>query len=439
MTVPSPRGAHRGLRRGSAAGRRVAGTDRLWGPATVVTTVGPVAAPARRDMVAGLRLLADHAQVTRVGREFDDAGTHWRSAADLDEYCERAVVSLPAPVGDDPADTMLEVLRRGRGSLPMTFVTSGESVSLNLAHAMGDGYFMCRLLPAVMEAARTGDVPAWARLDVATTPLRTALWSFFGRHPGRIRTVLADIRSTPRDLAPAPSPTIGWRPSMACVVRLSSTEAFTELKRWRKAHASGISTVAVTLAALECARRTLRVPSAQAPLVLFDARRYVSRASGEVTGNFCVGMRLSIEDRFEPTSVDRSMKRAVQTGRPLSAMSAGLALSRIARPATPATTAPTAPQWDVAYTHMGRPADIVRLPWTDDGSRRFYTGSLTPAGPTGITFALSEIGNRINVSASFHDNVLDAGVVTDLIDLVCADPAALLESHRSGVHPVSVP
>jgi hypothetical protein len=78
---------------------------------------------------------------------------------------------------------------------------------------------------------------------------------------------------------------------------------------------------------------------------------------------------------------------------------------------------------------MGRPPEIVRLPWlvgaNDDAGNRlepsYYMGVLTPSGPSGVTFAIAEIGHRINVSVSFHSKV---------VDLLCDDPVSLLENHR---------
>jgi hypothetical protein len=87
---------------------------------------------------------------------------------------------------------------------------------------------------------------------------------------------------------------------------------------------------------------------------------------------------------------------------------------------------------------MGRPPEIVRLPWlvgaNDDAGNRlepsYYMGVLTPSGPSGVTFAIAEIGHRINVSVSFHSNVVERAMVEKVVDLLCDDPVSLLENHR---------
>ena len=59
-------------------------------------------------------------------------------------------------------------------------------------------------------------------------------------------------------------------------------------------------------------------------------------------------------------------------------------------------------------------------------------GEMPPNGPAGVTVGISEVGQRINVSISFHDNVVPGELVEALLELLVDDPAGLLEDHRSG-------
>ena len=93
-------------------------------------------------------------------------------------------------------------------------------------------------------------------------------------------------------------------------------------------------------------------------------------------------------------------------------------------------TAPDGRVWDVAYTHMGRPPELARLTRTGT-ERASYVGLLPPAGPAGVTFAMSELGDQLNVSVSFHDNVVDRAQVAAVVDRLVSDPAGLLEAHRT--------
>ena len=82
--------------------------------------------------------------------------------------------------------------------------------------------------------------------------------------------------------------------------------------------------------------------------------------------------------------------------------------------------------WNLAYTYMGRPPDIARLPWLVDRELPYYMGMLTPSGPNGVTVASTEIGGRMNVSVSFNDNVIKRSEIEALVDLMCTEPVSLL-------------
>ena len=264
----------------------------------------------------------------------------------------------------------------------------------------------------------------------------TAVWNFFGGHPERVTAlrVLLGARTAgartagaeAAEVTAATTDTVPWQPHAACVTRCSTPEAFSEMKRWRKANASGVSAAALTFAVVERSRLELGHTSAAPPLVLFDARRYLAKRDREVPGNFCAGLYLDVQAPFHPRAFHERMAHAAELGRPLTALSMGMLRTRMSS-RRPEPLRPVDPAWNIAYTYMGRPPDIARLPWLADGRLPYYTGMLTPAGPNGLTLAFSEIGNRINVSASFHDNVIDRQDVAVMLDLVCADPAGLLD------------
>ncbi|MCW2525198.1 MAG: hypothetical protein JWM76_58 [Pseudonocardiales bacterium] len=426
----------------------VPGVDRLWGSASVVTSVGPIEVPSRADLVRALRILADHSEVTRIGRVFSADHRTWHATPDLDAFCAKAVHLLPVGDGESPGETVVRILEHGRDGLPLAIVVVGNSVSLNVAHALGDGYYMARLLPAVIEVARTGRVPAWASRTIERRPLTAGLWNHYGRHPARVAAVVrrarAAVPAAPINATALVQPDqgTGWTPSVDCHFRASSTSALRDLKNWRKQYASGLSTIPLTVAATELALGRLGITTTGAPLVLFDARRFLPRRESEVPGNFCAGLRLAVADVGDPIELHHSMAEAIELGRPLTAMSVGVVAGRrAALHAGAHRLGPTGRpdgRWDVAYTHMGRPPEIVRLPWlagaTDDAGNRnepsYYLGVLTPSGPSGVTFAIAEIGHRINVSVSFHRNVVDRAMVEKVVDLLCDDPVALLENHR---------
>lgn len=429
---------------GKHAAHPVALRDRLWAGASVVTSVGPLPVPPRADLVRALRMLAEHADLTRVGWTSAGGRGAWGVARDLDAYCDTAVAELAAIPGETSGDTAQRIYAMGRRGLPISIVTGADSISMNIAHVMADGYHMGRLLHAVIETANRGQLPPWATRTVQDRPLRSAVWNFFGRHPARVAALRAlvgarpapaaepqvdaevQVETAPRTTTAVQASTVAWAPSEACVTRFSTPAAFAELKQWRKAHASGVSTAALTFAVAERARVELGHASTAPPLVLFDARRYLPGREREVPGNFCAGLYLDVAEPFHPRAFHDQMGAANELGRPLTAMSVGMLRAR-RRAEQPESNGQVDPAWQTAHTYLGRPPDIARLPWLDDGRPPYYVGMLTPAGPNGLTLAATEIGNRINVSASFHDNVIDRADVVAMLELMCADPAALLD------------
>jgi hypothetical protein len=421
----------------------VSALDRLWGDASVVTSVGPIDTPSHDALVGALEMLATACGLTRVGLTLDDQGTRWSATQSIAEYCSIAVRPAENPTGDPGADAAV-MLARGREGLPIRVFHTPGSVSLSLAHSMGDGVYMSRMLAAVVSTARTAQLPDWATKSVAAHPLRSAMWQFFGHKPSRFTQAVQRARARAAEATgsqlPLASTSTGLT-RLACTYRGSTRAAFSEMKAWRRANAAGVSTVPLTFAAAHQALIRAGVDVSPKPLVLFDGRRYLSRSYGEVPGNFAVGLYLEPGSPGDGVQLDVAMRRAVEEGRPLTAMSVGVATAyaRSARSHLPQRGS-TAPQdvgaggrgpAEVAFSHMGRPADILRLPWTDDGESRYYAGVLTPSGPRGITLAFSEIASRLHVSASFYEPAQDAAIIGRALDMLCADPAGMLE-HSDG-------
>lgn len=356
--------------------RPVAWTDRVWGSATVVVSAGPLHLPPRADLVRALRRLAEYNDLTRVGWLLDPGGRSWVTATDLDDFCEAAVQRIDPVRGEAVGDLLGRIMVRGRDGLPLSFVICADSLSLNVAHALADGFSMTRLFAALIETARTGAVPGWVEQQPVRRPLLKALRSYFGHDPQRVRAV-ARLALARGGAAARCVERAAWAPSVRCLYRGSSVSGLGELKKWRKQYASGVSTIPVTLAVARAACAELGLRVQPSPLVLFDARRYVPRGLGEVAGNFCAGLRLDVERPFDPRAIDTAMKRAGELGRPLTAMAAGAARTRgNAHPSM--SYVDVGRPWDVAYTHMGRPGEMVRLPWDGAGQAPHYTGLLTP-------------------------------------------------------------
>jgi hypothetical protein len=84
----------------------------------------------------------------------------------------------------------------------------------------------------------------------------------------------------------------------------------------------------------------------------------------------------------------------------------------------------------LTFTNMGFSPEIDSLPFSS-GQPRVYAGSVPPAGPLGLTFLTGELSHLMTLNATFHDNVIDAAVVMEAMELIRSDPIALL-SDRIG-------
>ena len=412
----------------SVRGKRVSVIDRQWSAAAVQVVVGPLHLPPRDELVGALRKLAEHQAVTRVGWLRAAGQSRWSLAADLDSFAETAVIDFPGLDELDPGEALAAVRTIDRGPLPFVLYVGRHRLILSISHSLGDGFFMTRLIAGLLETARTGVVPAWTLRAPVDHPLAAGGWLIFGRHPRRVAKLWRDRVPPAAPVAP-PGENTGWQPDLECCYGFVAPNQMALLKRWRVTNTPGVSLVPVSIAATEVALQQLGIPVHPQPLVLFDARRYLAGRATDVGGNFSAGLRMTFADPGDPRSVDTALKAAAADGRPLAVL--GISALRNIRPAPAVASVDGSGRWDIAYSHMGRPIDSSRFAWSAvDGRGREYFGLLEPAAPHAVTVGFTEIDRRLTMFCSFHANVVDPARVQALVDLVCADPVALLESAR---------
>lgn len=433
MTGPatSSQGAPALLAAGTVRGHRISSSDRLWGWDTFVIAVGPLPVPPRDDLVAAVRRLADYPDRTRLGWLPDHQSGRWRMVTDLDALADASVNVLPEIAGASVDDLLVEVARGARQGPPVAIWVSGDTLLLAARHAVGDGHHMTRLLAAIFVTALAGEPPASMHRPVTRHALPRALWAQFGRHPTNgLRLARAVAGRRPTGPGAGSVDESDWSASLTCRSRRSAPTARRDLRAWRAQHARGLSMVPLTIAAAELALLRHGIATAADPLVPFDLRRFVHPGGADVPGNFSIGMRVHAAERGDPHAVDAELRRYVALGRPLAVLGA----ATLPRRAGGRPMRANGGAWDVAYTHVGRAPYIARLPWRDP-SEACFSALLPPNGPSGVTIGFSDMGERIYVSASFHDSVIDAQQVEHVLHTLCASPAALLEEHRLGQAP----
>lgn len=410
---------------------RVTALDRPRLPERGLSVAGPIDVPSRADLVRALRLIAACGPQARVGLQIDRAAARWIwEPEQLGRLCDEAVVEAAPPCTADLGTTLTDLAAQGATSPVLRFLRSDRYLFLDMVHALGDARLMTLLLTGVVEAARTGEAPAWARLAEDRHPLRAALLHRGGAdrfRPGAaVRAMRPSLPSRDRSTGDRDRP---WRPSVTAVYQRSEPGVLAEVRDWRRAHEPGMSRVPITFAAAHAALRAVGLRPQRRSLVLFDGRRYLPRGV-TVNGNFVAGLDLVVGEAPTPADFHDVIEQAAVAGRPLTAMLAGLTVGRtlaaVSRIGGAPPTVPAAPRPYIAYSHVGLPPAAARLPWIGPRRDHVYTGLAEPAGPEGLTLVFAEIGDCLQVSASFHSGVFDRSRVAEALDLLCHDPISLL-------------
>lgn len=417
---------------GTPASWRVTALDRPRMRERALSVAGPIDVPSREDLVGALRLIAACGPQARVGLQLDRTTARWVwDPEQLDKLCAEAVVETAPPRTADLGAALADLARQP--DVPaLRFLRSDRHLYLDMVHALGDARLMTLLLTAVVETARSGEAPAWARLAEERHPLRAALLRRGGADRFRVGAAVRAMRPS----LPTGEQTGGrlLPPSLTAVHRRSEPGVLGELRDWRRTHAAGISRIPITFAAAHAALRAVGLAPQSRSLVIFDGRRYLPTGT-TVNGNFVAGLDLVVGDAPTPADFHAVIEHAAAAGRPLTAMLASLtvgrALAAVRRRRDAPATVPGTPRPYVAYSHVGHPLAATRLPWIGPRRDHVYAGLAEPAGPEGLTLVFAEMGDGLQVSASFHSSVFDRERVAEALDLLCRDPVSLLPQSRT--------
>jgi O-antigen/teichoic acid export membrane protein len=404
--------------------------ERAWLPLEYVRTVGPltgVNAERLRTALIGLHA-ADptHRAVSRLDR----GSAQWLhlDAPGFAAFVRAAVTDL----GDGPADfdAMTRQLQaEPHSDHPVRILAGGGYVAMKVAHAYGDAGPVNTLLRELIRAAgeeRAAVVAPSARNRWA---LPKAWWKQFGTRPGRWREGLSFARPP----HPPESPTQPWTPALT-VQTARSAEVLGRMRTWRDESAPGVTTSAITFAAFTSALQELGLhPDLSGGTFLADARRYLDQGVS-IDSNFCMGPFLSPASLTDPQAIHTTLKAELATGRILTMML--LREGKIAVTGAPGlpepypALAPIEPQPRLTFSNQGRHDVLADLPWAVEASGRVNQSVPTLSGPEGITLTTSEMGGVLHLEATFHASTYDPAVVARALQLVCADPAALVLATR---------
>lgn len=418
-------GCEIGAGRGTAA--RVALRDRstLYGDRAVGIMLGPVDLPSPQAIRDRLDRFSTYPGLERLASRLDTKRGRWLpiAAADREDYLARAVVDLRAEDDAAFASWATTALSESASDASLRISVGAEYVGIALSHAVGDALSVHQLFPALY-AMEFEDLP---RTIVGHPPkalLVRALAHHYGRDPGRaLRLVRSDRtphrRPSGREAAAAVA---SQRPSAGewdFVATCSPPGFARELRQRQRAHGGASPTSMLFAAARRILFEQVGWPADSSMQILCDARRYLPRRIPGYLGNFATGITLCVPDARDGAAIDRELRLALDSGRPLAAMllAGKTAFQRGEQPADDSHDGmPT-----LCFTHHGKLRSYEKLSWrADPGGRRFWAPARPNRG-TALTFAFAELSNVVHVSASFDRRLFTRRAVEQVLEELCGD------------------
>ena len=310
---------------------------------------------------------------------------------------------------DEPGSTglssALATHRAPDTGLPFRLVVGESRVLLSAWHVIGDARIANGLLTgAILAAIDGGGVDV---LTQGTTP---------GTARALVRSLVHGIRGAglPRRhmLPPARAELQAppWVPDPWVEHRSYSPEVLRSMKV--ASRSARVRRSSVLIARIEQAlRETGLAPRDDFRTVVVDCRRYLEPGA-RVRGNLSAGQVLAAE-WTEPRSVDAAVTGALRSARPVLGLVVACAASF--RPGRRPVRQPAAMVARPTYSIMGPMPGLSRLPWV--GSPGVAVGG-RPGRPDEVTFAALEVGQCLQVTASFDRSVFPPGLIRAVLDLV---------------------
>jgi hypothetical protein len=393
--------------RGAVSSGRIAGRDLLSEGVRISVELAPLIVPERATVVRAVRALIGMGAAARAGRTFE--GSRWRyDPSRLDAQAERMVQPLPIEsTGDAGLPRLREIVAP---DLPFMVFLGEDRASLCIDHRLGDGFLSVMLTAGAL--AGRGTPAVFASAD-DRNPLPAALSATYGRHASRLGALLRDRWTDDRPGYAGPT-VPGRRGRLDLVTGTMDAATFRAVADWSRGRVP--PTLAMMFALHEALRRS-GIPVTDEGAILVDLRRYLP--SGRSTlANFVVGHPVSVRDGIDVAGA--RFHRDLHVGRPLAALTSGLATHawrRRAATEVPAAASPT-------LSDMGFLRALEPLPWASDDA--VVRVSVDPSGRNGITALTAVLRRRLNISVSFDSSLWERDAVSAACDLLRHDPKGLL-------------
>jgi hypothetical protein len=362
------------------------------------------------------------------------------------------------------------VYRRGLGDLPFRIRVGRNFSIFELMHAVGDGSMYITAWSTLLGCACDGSMPTALVQKDSMFPLLRAAYTTFGEHPGRLVDLYQVLRSSHatseagtgeaaggglvagavrpavrmakevlEDVVPAARSALTRRSSEASrmgaegdsshlvsVATLSRYGLMREIREWRNQHRPDATALSIIFAAGVVAVEESDLPRPAPGIgVMLNARRYLPKGTS-VAGNFVVVMELDLENPRSPEAIAAANKKIMDSGRPLATMMA-LVTKSVFRPTDSTVESAETGRPKLVFTAPGAFKGFEKVPWLLPLEQIWFDGVTTPSGRDGITFSFHEIGEVINVKASFDATRYDFDTIAGVVARLANDPIGLLE------------
>ena len=413
---------------------RASSLDMLRSDSRIVTVLGPADFGDLARVQSRVLALASIGPATRLGLRADQSSAAW--VYEPERVLEH-ITEGPAVDHEQLAEQLTEFLHTSEPEIPLRIRLAGRYLFLDLNHGLGDALLPVDLFAHLADARPDAPLPAWAGIAVDGHPLRKALLRWVVRNPRKVVDTIHDrVRGpNPQTTAEAAAPDTAsptasrpWVPSAAVATAVTRSGTTDAIRRWRESNLPGASVSAVMCAAVAAAFARTSFSLDRSAAFLFDCRRYLP-PSTVVIGNFAAGIGFSDIDPTSAVQVHGALAGAIAKGRPIASATISTVKYKREHRAVSGVFAdrvPLRPTVQLMYSDLGRVRQLEQVSWCAEPADRAFFVIADPGRPESVMITMETIGSVVFVSASFHDNVFDSHTVQAALDLVAADPLALL-------------
>lgn len=414
---------------------RASSLDMLRSDSRIVTVLGPADFGDLARVQSRVLALASVGPEVRLGLRAERDTALWAFAP---ERVVEHITEGPSVDHENVVEQLTEFAHASTADIPVRIRLAGRYLFLDLNHGLGDALLPVDLCVYLADATPDAPFPSWAGSSMEAHPLRKALLHWSLRNPRKVLdTIYARLRPAPRS-ASAQEPTEPnstslvpirpWEPSVSVAIAVTPPGTTGAIRRWRDSHLPGASTSSVLCAAVATAFARSSFLLDRSATFLFDCRRYLP-GSTVVLGNFAAGIWFSDVDPTSVREVNAALSGAIAKGRPIASATISTVKYKRARNAVFGVFddhVSVQPKIRLIFSDLGRIQQAGKMSWLAEPAQRASFTIADPGGPESVTVTVKTIESIAFVSASFHDNVYDSQSVQAALDLVAADPLALL-------------